>query len=268
MATPVTGNAPKARNVPERADTGVVDPTDYVPSPKEAPAPANASGIGEPVKANDTDPEIADVVRAPRNRGKGAVETVKGAVNGVADKVRAVVPSSPAKPLHPVERLRAVKAHDERGMRAVERFAGTARGYILSPAIRIALRSQGITGASVDTVTSIVDSICEPEKFAGFYVDENNAIAHRQLAMDELIAYTLGNQALAVEDKLVDFSVNHPTAFDMLVFGGRIADMTLSLADSEAVKEAIRVHNESQRPTDNVAPVASDSASDAPGDSE
>lgn len=266
MAIPPT--ARQARNVPERADTGTVDPTDYVPTPKEAPIPAVSSGLGASSVEADTDPEIAERVRAPRNRGKGAVETVKGAVSGVADKVRSVVPSSPAKPLHPVERLRAVKAHDERGMRAVERFSDTARGYIVSPAIRMALRSQGITGASRETVGAIVEEVCGEQKFAGFRVDENNTIAHRDLAMDELIAYTLGNQALAVEDKLVDFSINHPTAFDFLVFGGRVVDMTLSLADSDAVKAAIHAHIESQKPapTDDVVSVDSDNVSS--GDSE
>jgi hypothetical protein len=248
--------APKARNMPERADTGTVDPTDYVPSQKEAPVPASdapgavtADAASEPVL-----PEIADSQRIPKRRNapvadtvkavKGAVDSVKATVN----KVRDAVNQPQQRKLNDRELIAAIAAKDSQRSKAVRRYKAETKSLV-SPLIRAAFIQEGISGASqasVDSVWRALQSIKTP---VGYRVTKRGDIKVKSIPITEVFAYTFGSTALDVEAWGARQWINHPTVFDVLVVMGAAANayQSLSQADSPfmlAIREAVKAHSD------------------------
>jgi len=240
--------APVAKNVPKRADTGATDPTSYVAQDKVAPEPAIASGIQEAKKPRDIEPEIAEVIRKPASAatGKRVVDAVREAGSRVNVAIQNLTVNN-GRPLNEGQRVKLVDEGHRRRTRAVKRYRGTVKEMLLSPAIRMALRSQGVEGTPQSVVDTIITEVCKDKKFAGFKVTKKGTIEHVRLTMDALIAYTLGSHALGMEDYLVDASLKYPTVFDVLVFGIAVGTMVDTIATSPVIKASIDSYMASQK---------------------
>lgn len=222
-----------------------VNPTDYVPSDKEAPSPATpAPGIDSataaPVETRDVEPEIAEKVRKPRTRQ--AVEAVRQATDTVVRAASRLQQTVDVKRMSEGQRARAVDDAHKRRSRAARRYGSTVKDVMLRPAVRMALRSQGINGAPAELVDTIVNEVCREKRFAGFKTSKKGTVEHHKLTLDRLIAYTIGSHAIGVEDWIVDASVNHPTMFDVLVFIMAMGTMVETLATSSVIASAIEAH--------------------------
>jgi hypothetical protein len=247
--------APKARNVPERAETGAVDPTDYTPTDKVAPTPANeapgAVTADSPVEA--VLPEIAEAQRKPHRRNAPVAETVR-AVKGAAETVKkgfetvrnAVNPPNTRK-LNDKELIAAIAAKDSQRSKAVKRYRGETKSLV-SPLIRAAFIQEGINGASQASVDAVWNALQGIKTPVGYRVTKRGDIKVKSLPITEVFAYTFGSTALDVETWGARQWINHPTVFDVLVVMGAAANtyQSLSQADSPfmlAIREAVKAHS-------------------------
>lgn len=232
----------------ERADTGAVDPTDYQPTDKPAPEPAEATpGI---TSATDTSvepplPEIADKPRKPRHKRtpvaeaaravKSTVDTVKAGV----DKARAFV-SGGEKPITDNELTRAVRDKDAKRMRGVARYRRQTRA-VVNPLIRAVFIQCGMSGVSARDVESVFTALQSVKTPVGYKAAKNGNISLRELPITDAFAYTLGSTALDVELWGARQWIRHPTLFDAAVLAGTgLAAYQTFTADDSPLKVAIR----------------------------
>ena len=237
----------------ERPDDG--SQASYVPQAKEAPTPAvEAPGRNRA----DVEPEIAASIRKPS--GRKPVEAVRAAVSQVVERVakvqQSVTGSAAAPARSDTQRIKAVSDAHAKRSRAVKRYGKTVREYLLSPAVRSGLKSQGIHGASKATIDAIVAELCKKRRFAGFKASKKGTVERVNLPVDALIAYILGSHALKVEDFTVDLSLNYPTLFDVAVFLMAMGTMVETLATSDVIATAIKAHIRSQQPAEATTPDA------------
>jgi hypothetical protein len=246
--------APKARNVPERADTGAVDPTDYTPTDKVAPTPANEApgAVTADTPVDPALPEISDAQRKPYRRNAPVAETVR-AVKGAAETVkkgfetvRNAVNAPGARKLNDKELVAAIAAKDSQRSKAVKRYRSETKSLV-NPLIRAAFIQEGINGASqasVDAVWGALQGIKTP---VGYRVTKRGEIKVKSLPITEVFSYTFGSTALDVETWGARQWLNHPTVFDVLVVAGAAVNTYQSLAQQDspfmvAIRNAVKEH--------------------------
>lgn len=246
MATPANGNAPKARNVPERADTGAVDPSDYTPTPKAAPEPANdAPGIVAADASTEAPlPEISDSQRKPYKRNAPVADTVRAVKSGV-EKARSVVERAAkaiegnGKPVNNVELLKKIADKDKRRMRAVSKYRPVSR-MMFNPLIRARLISKGVENATEAQVEAIYLAVSGLKVFAGAAVTAKGHLKARSLPATDLFPYIFGGAADKGFNKVAEQSINHPVLFDFFVVGGALANVLVSsMSGDSAIGKAI-----------------------------
>lgn len=254
MATPVNGNAPKARNAPERADTGAVDPTDYVPTPKEAPTPASdAPGIAAADASTEAPlPEIAETTRKPYqkkapiasavNAVKSTMDTAKKAV----DTVRNVV-SPPNQPRQSDKAtIEGARVKDAKRMRGVKRYRKEVRN-VINPLIRAAFINTGYAGVSSADIEEVFRSLGETKALVGCKVSKTGNLSIRSLPVTDVLSYVLGDVAIDTELMLARQWLAHPTLFDIGVIIGTAASVYQSITSSDsalvkAIEAAVAKH--------------------------
>ena len=254
MATPPDRNPPKARNVPERADTGAVDPTDYVPTEKEAPTPASAApgAVSSDAPVDPALPEIADSQRKPHRRNAPVAETVR-AVKGVVDTAKkavdtvrnAVSPSNQPK-LSDKATIEGARVKDAKRMRGVKRYRKEVRN-VINPLIRAAFINTGYAGVSSADVEAVFASLGETKALVGCKVSKTGNLSIRSLPVTDVLSYVLGDVAIDTELMLARQWLAHPTLFDLGVIVGTAASLYQSLtakdsAISLAIEAAVAKH--------------------------
>lgn len=251
----------------ERADTGAVDPTDYVPTDKSAPIPeSDAPGI---VSADIEVSRDQTRVKPPRHK------TAQRIIDGAKDAVRSVTGGKDTsgkqqqRPVSKQERLAAFDAEDKRRLRAKKRYAGKTRA-LLSPIVRIELRSLGYKGLDPSIVDLIVAELCKEKRHAGYMV-KGQEVVSRDLPLDHLLAYTLGAHYLKIDDAMADQWLKHPTLFDAGTIVMALVDIGVTMTDEESpLRVAIRRIVESsvkvQARVSDVTPEATSNAAEPESD--
>jgi len=226
--------APVARNVPKRADTGRVDPTDYTPTDKVAPTPAVASGIADKGEtlADDT-LEVAPSFARVKKPTQAVVDTVKKAVE--------TVKGEPSKRLSPDARLRAVALFDDTRMRAVKRFSRRIQSDVIRPLVTVALLARGLKpsddGSESEFEVSYKKALSHRVQ-SGYRV-KGDRVAPRMLTIAQHIAYTVGRHVVAIDDWTVDKWIAYPNAMDVVFSVGAIVDTFAMLYASESIKAMV-----------------------------
>lgn len=241
-----------------------VDPTDYVPTPKEAPEPATPT-VGDtvaPTLASEPRGARTEVIPAPRKpRHTGAVASALETAKGVADKVRKVIEPVSQPTANHSARLRDIDAKDKRHMRAVRKYGKRFR-EALPTMVRYALIAQGVK-PETSTVNSLVATIAETKVDCGFKVVESKREGKgetmRRLPFHLAMAYLYGVPAVSVEEWSADQWIKHPIAatgiLTVLAFGDvwlsafaegtpfaqAVASAVASVASQEPIKAEARV---------------------------
>ena len=234
--------APLAKSAPkERVDTGAVDPTSYVPQSKVAPEPAIASGIGAAVESEETLPELSTPTRSPRpgkatvasvvKSAKSTVESVKGAV----DRVREVVSSG--RPISDNELTKAIRAKDEKCMRAVKRYRKSSDdgARVL---LGLAFKAEGYKDATEVDIEEVFAKLRDIKVFAGYKVTKRGDITDRILPIVDVFPYTLGTAALDVEMWSARQWINHPKVADFFIILAAVVRGYLSTVFGESIIKA------------------------------
>jgi len=236
--------APLARIAPkERVDTGATDPSDYVPSVKEAPTPVESAPGLDAVEL----PEIGTVTRPARpskatvaNAVK-SVKSVAASVGETANKVKQALASTEIRDL-----AKRIDDKDKRRMKGVKRYSKDTVA-LFNSVVRSAFIAQGVTNVSPDDVASAVDALSELKTPVGFRVTKRGELKRREVSVTEVPAYLLGSVALNAEEAAAKQWINHPTLFDVGVTIVATANVVTSVMDptspiGQAMARIIEAH--------------------------
>jgi hypothetical protein len=240
MALPIDGTAiiaNKPAKVAERADTGTVDPTDYVPTPKEAPIPeSDAPGIVSSDKPSRGG-RVEVIPEARKPKGANPVKQVVDGVKDVADRVSRAVSSQGNQPtVNRSQLLRDIAAKDDTRMRAVRRYGKKFREAIPT-AVEYALIAKG-EKATPEKLEAITVKVLGTKIMCGFKVagkGKGEYEAERYLPFASGLAYMHGSVALTGVEWTARQWIKRPAVADILLTTLAIADVALRALSPEGI---------------------------------
>lgn len=183
---------------------------------KEAPIVAPIVSSEETPRAKSADPEIATEfqrIRKPRNPDSVTSKVVDKAKSVIND-VKASVSFKAKSPEEMDSLRRKVIAEDSMRMKAVRRYAKTAKAQLRS-VIRGVLVNSGIANVKPEIIDNLVIVVRRERVQAGYCVVKGE-IVPRELSVEQMLAYTLGHYKVALDIKGAEQWVKHPTVFDVL----------------------------------------------------